>query len=117
MTSRTSTRLKVLFVCSRNRWRSPTAEAIFNGSQTIDARSAGTSPQARVRINEKHLRWADRIFVMEPHHRRQIQERLGHQFAGKRIVVLDIPDEYQFMDEALISVLRERLRPHLEMTD
>jgi predicted protein tyrosine phosphatase len=111
------TRTKVLFVCSRNQWRSPTAEAMFKGSQTVDARSAGTSPKARVRINDKHVRWADIIFAMEKQHCRQIIERLGDHLDGKRIVVLHIPDSYQFMDEALIGVLRDKLAPHLDLTD
>jgi predicted protein tyrosine phosphatase len=110
-------RKKVLFVCSRNQWRSPTAEAMFKGSQTVDARSAGTSPKARVRISDKHVRWADLIFAMEKHHCRQIIERLGDQLDGKRIIVLHIPDEYQFMDTALIALLRDKLAEYLEMTD
>ena len=58
-------RRKLLFVCSRNRWRSPTAERIFDGVNHCAARSAGTEPGARVRVSAGHLGWADLIFVME----------------------------------------------------
>ena len=110
-------RTKVLFICSRNQWRSPTAEALFKNSQTVDARSAGTSPKARVRVTDKHVRWADMIFAMERHHSRLLLERLYDDLDGKRIIVLDIPDEYQFMDDALIDLLRDRLAPYLDLTE
>jgi predicted protein tyrosine phosphatase len=90
---------------------------MFKNSRTIDARSAGTSPAARVRVNDKHIRWADIVFAMEKHHSRQIIERLHDHLDGKRIIVLHIADEYQFMDEALVEILRDKLAPHLDLTD
>ena len=90
---------------------------MFKSSQTVDARSAGTSPKARVRISDKHVRWADLIFAMEKHHCRQIVERLHDHLDGTRIIVLHIPDEYQYMDAALVDLLRDKLAPHLDMTD
>lgn len=106
-------RTKLLFICSRNQWRSPTAEALFKGSQTYEGRSAGTSDTARVRVNPGHIGWADAIFVMENRHRQLIEQRFGAILRTKMITVLDIPDDYTFMDEDLIAILRERLAPHL----
>jgi len=60
--------LKLLFICSRNQWRSPTAERLFIGVPGVEARSAGTEPGARVRVTAGLLGWADRIFVMERKH-------------------------------------------------
>jgi len=57
---------RLLFICSRNRWRSPTAEALFDGVDGWEARSAGTEAGARVKVTAGHLGWADVIFVMEP---------------------------------------------------
>jgi predicted protein tyrosine phosphatase len=108
-------RTKLLFVCSRNQWRSPTAEALFASSQTYDARSAGTSPQARVRVSEGHLRWADRIFVMERRHRDQLIERFGRGGRLPPVTVLDIPDDFQFMDPDLIELLKQRLSAELDL--
>ena len=110
-----ATRQKLLFICSRNQWRSPTAEALFKGSETYDARSAGTSPQARTRVSEAHIRWADRIFVMEKRHRQLLLGRFGGDLRGKAVTVLDIPDEFQFMDPDLIDLLRARFAAHLDI--
>ena len=57
--------LKVLFVCGRNRRRSPTAETIFRGAPRLSVRSAGTSDSSKRRITEGDLLWADLILVME----------------------------------------------------
>jgi len=95
--------LKLLFVCSRNRWRSPTAERVFRDREGIEARSAGTSPKAKRRISERDLDWADLTFVMEKRHRTMIVERFGSR---PNIVVLGIPDEYELMDPELVEMLR-----------
>ena len=107
-------RTKLLFICSRNRWRSPTAEALVKGHQSYDVRSAGTSEAARVKVNDGHVRWADMIFVMENRHRQLLLERFCDSMRPKMITVLDIPDEFGFMDEGLVALLRERLAPHLD---
>lgn len=101
-----SDRLKVLFVCSRNRWRSPTAERLFRQSQVIDARSAGTSASAKHRISSKDLEWADTVLVMETSHRERIRETFGYQARDVRIEVLGIPDEYEFMAPELVDEIR-----------
>lgn len=107
-------REKLLFICSQNRWRSPTAEALFLRSQFYDARSAGTSPMAKVRVTAGHIRWADRMFVMEKRHRELLKQRFNSELGGQPLFILDIPDEYRFMDQELIDILRVRLSAHLE---
>ena len=104
--------LQLLFICSRNQWRSPTAEAIFNKYPHV-ARSAGTAPSARIRAGEKLIAWADIIFVMEKKHRRQLQEKFAPALEGKPVIVLDIPDDYGFMDEELIRILEDAVPPYL----
>lgn len=101
--------VKVLFVCSRNRWRSPTAERLFDGVPGCQARSAGTEPEARVRVNAKLLGWADIVFCMERRHVQRLRERHPDALEGKPVHVLDIPDDYGFMDPELIVVLRTAL--------
>ena len=105
--------LNLLFICSRNQWRSPTAEHLFRSDQ-YRTRSAGTEPSARVRVNEKHLAWAELIFVMEKRYRQRLQQQFPHLLDGKTVIVLDIPDEYGYMDEELVQLLRLSVGPYLE---
>ena len=106
--------MKVLFVCSRNRLRSLTAETIFDGRGGHQVRSAGTEQGARVRVTAGHLGWADLVFVMEKRHLSRLQAKYGDALAGKRVVCLHIPDEYEYMDEALIERLRGGVEPHVD---
>jgi len=105
--------LKVLFICSRNRWRSLTAEKIFDGVNGIQARSAGTEPSARIRVTAGHLSWADLIFVMEKKHSRRLQEKFPKEIADKQIICLHIPDNYELMQPELVDLLETSVAPHL----
>lgn len=105
--------MNVLFVCSRNEWRSPTAETIYKHHDVVFAKSAGTSPSARIKINQKHIDWAELIFVMEKKHRQLIEQRFGNGLEKQKIIVLDIPDEYQYMDEELIEELKTKVAAYL----
>ena len=104
--------MNVLFVCSRNEWRSPTGEAIYKNHPTIFARSAGTSPSARIKINQKHIDWAEVIFVMEKKHLQLIEQKFGSDIRQKT-TILNIEDEYQYMDEELINELKTKVAAYL----
>ncbi|HEX4263590.1 MAG TPA: protein tyrosine phosphatase [Verrucomicrobiae bacterium] len=104
---------KVLFICSRNRWRSLTAEKIFDGINGIQARSAGTEPGARIRVTAGHLSWADLIFVMEKKHLRRLQDKFPEDIAGKRVICLQIEDDYEFMQPELVDLLQAGVASHL----
>lgn len=104
---------KLLFVCSRNRWRSPTAEAVFHGVNGLEARSAGTEANARIKITAGHIGWADLVFVMEKKHLRRLRDRFAGEISGKRVICLNIPDDYQFMQPELVSLLEASVMPHL----
>ncbi|MBU3660006.1 MAG: protein tyrosine phosphatase [Flavobacteriales bacterium] len=101
--------MNFLFVCSRNKWRSPTAEAIYKNRSGIHAKSAGTEPSARIKLNSKNIEWADIIFVMEKRHKQRILEKFQSVSAGKNIIILDIPDEYKFMDNELIEEIQSKV--------
>jgi predicted protein tyrosine phosphatase len=107
--------IKLLFICSKNRWRSLTAEKIFHGVNGYDVRSAGTEDNARIKVNIGHLGWADLIFVMEKKHQRRIKEKFGDLLNNKAVICLDINDDYEFMDEELIEILRSRVSEHIEV--
>lgn len=105
--------MNVLFVCSRNRLRSPTAEAVFSEVEGIEVASAGTSSDAEEVVGSDQLQWADLIVVMESRHKRALTRDHGRWLKGKRVVVLNIPDRYDYMDPELIALLQERVTPHL----
>lgn len=106
--------MNLLFICSRNKWRSRTAEDLFKRLDGYEVRSAGTAESARVRVNEKLLVWADIIFVMERDHKKRLQQKFSSDVLNKQMIVLDIPDEYQYMDEALVEILNETILPYLD---
>ena len=106
--------MNILFVCSKNKWRSRTAETIFRNSITHNVKSAGTDKDARVKLNEKQLVWADIVFVMENKHRQMIKQKFGTNFCVDKIKVLDITDDYQYMDEELILSLKTAIMPYLD---
>ena len=97
---------RLLFVCSRNQWRSPTAEAVWRKHPGMEARSAGTSPSARHPVSVRDLEWADVIFVMEPKHKQRLMAEHRRVIGGKPLHVLDVPDDYRYMDPELVEFLR-----------
>ncbi len=106
---------KLLFVCSRNKLRSLTAEKLFEGSQQYQVRSAGTQPGARIVVTEGHLRWADVVFCMEKSHVARLRQKFPEALDGKRVVCLRIPDDYEFMQPELIEELQAALAPHVTL--
>jgi predicted protein tyrosine phosphatase len=106
--------VKILFVCSRNRSRSLTAEHHLAGRPGLAVRSAGTAASARVRITAGHVGWADVVAVMERRHREQIAARFPNELAGKRVVCLDISDDYAYGDEDLLDLIEAGIEPLLE---
>jgi predicted protein tyrosine phosphatase len=105
--------MNILFVCSRNKWRSRTAETIFKNNHEHEIRSAGTATDARIKVNEKLINWAELIFVMEKRHKQLLKEKFNESLAEKQIIVLDIQDNYRYMDEELIEVLKTSVSPYL----
>ena len=109
--------MKILFVCSRNRLRSLTAETVFDGVDGHQVRSVGTEEGARVRVTAGHLGWADIVFVMEKRHLNRLQKKFRDELRGKRVVTLHIPDDYEYMDEELIDRLRTGMKSHVQIDD
>lgn len=100
---------KILFLCSKNKLRSPTAEAIFSSVEGWEVYSAGISNDAEVHVGAEDLEWADYIFVMEKVHKKKLNSKFGQATKNKKIVSLDIPDDYQYMDEKLIQILQAKV--------
>ncbi len=108
---------KLLFICSRNRIRSLTAEKIFDGIPGFQVRSAGTQPDARIVVGSGHIGWADIIFVMEKSHLVRLRQKFAEALVGKHVVTLHIPDDYSFMQPELIDELRTKLTSHVDLPD
>jgi predicted protein tyrosine phosphatase len=105
--------MKLLFVCSQNRLRSPTAEHHFSLLEGIETVSAGTNRSAEVPLSAELVEWADIIFCMERLHTDRLRQRFGRQIGSRRVICLDIPDRYEYMDPGLIEVLERKVSPHL----
>lgn len=101
--------MRLLFVCARNRLRSPTAERVFGAVPGVETESAGVSPDAEQPVTPDLLAWADVILVMEPVHRAKLTRAFGTQLRGKRIACLNVPDEYEYMASVLVELLWERV--------
>ena len=92
-----------------NKWRSPTAEKIYSNHSHLNVRSAGTSSKAKRHVSINDVKWADKIFVMEQKHKQRLMSDFRQELNFKEVIVLDIPDDYQFMDPELIMILKESI--------
>ena len=108
--------MKVLFICSQNMLRSPTAEEVFSAVPGLDVTSAGTDDGAEVVVSGDLVEWAEIIIVMEDRHKRRMNEKFGPALREKKLVVLGIPDNYERMDPELVRILKERVPMHLRLT-
>ena len=99
----------LLFVCSENRLRSPTAEAVFSEYPGVEAIGAGTNSDAATPVSGDLIEWADVILVMEKSHRNKVSKKFKDQLKGKKLAVLDIPDVYEYMDPELIKLLKVKV--------
>jgi predicted protein tyrosine phosphatase len=105
---------RILFLCSQNKLRSPTAEAVFADHSKVDVHSAGLNHDAEVPLSAEQVEWAELIIVMEKEHRSRLNRKFGKSLAGKRVVVLNIPDDYEYMDPVLVRLLEQRCSPYVQ---
>lgn len=99
--------MNVLFICSRNQWRSPTAEQVFRRYPGLNVRSAGTSRNAKKTVTAEWLQWADVICVMEQKHKNRLMADYRRIIDNKPLHVLEIPDDYRYMAPELITLLED----------
>ena len=107
--------MNLLFVCTANQLRSPTGEAVFAKYTGIVTKSCGTSEGSQTPISRDLVLWADVIFVMERYHRNKVGKQFKDLLAGKKLVCLDIPDEYERMDPILIRLLENGVSKHVRL--
>lgn len=107
---------KLLFICSGNYDRSPTAEMLFRDSDKYEVKSAGILPDAVKHITQKMIDWADIIFVMsekEDKHYTYLRDRFN--LNNKKIHDLDIPNIYTRGDRDLIRLFKTKLSKYLDL--
>jgi predicted protein tyrosine phosphatase len=105
--------MNLLFVCSENRLRSPTGEEVFSGYSGINAIGAGTNSDAVTTVSGDLIEWADVILVMEKSHRNKVSKKYKELLKDKKLVCLDIPDNYERMDPELVRLLKSRVSRHV----
>lgn len=104
---------RVLFICSQNRLRSPTAEQVFSTRSDLECSSAGLNHDAENPLTSELVEWAELIFVMESAHRDKLRARFKPSLGAARVICLDIPDDYDYMDAELVRLLKRKVGPHL----
>jgi predicted protein tyrosine phosphatase len=103
---------RVLFVCGRNKQRSLTAESIFNDEPSLEVQSAGLNPDADVTLDTELIQWAEVIFVMEKSQLSKVKTKFKSHLQGKKLVSLDIPDNYEYMQPELVSLLEKKVKAY-----
>jgi predicted protein tyrosine phosphatase len=97
---------KLLFICSQNRLRSPTAESVFSEWPGVEVMSAGLNSDATVPVSSDLIEWADLLVVMEQAHKSKLSKKFREHLKNKKIVVLGIPDDYEYMQPELVELLK-----------
>ena len=101
--------INILFVCSENRLRSPTDEAVFSEYPNVNAISAGTNKDSETAVSGDLIEWADVILVMEKIYKKKISSAYQSLLKDKKLAVLSIQDNYEFMDEGLVRILKNKV--------
>lgn len=104
---------RALFICTQNRLRSPTAEQIFAQWTNVETDSAGLGNDASVPLSPEQIEWANIIFVMEKKHRTRLATKFNRYLNGKRVICLDIPDNYEYMQAELVVLLETKVGKYL----
>jgi predicted protein tyrosine phosphatase len=104
---------RVLFVCSQNRFRSPTAEQIFASWPGIEVDSAGLAADAVTPLDAEMVEWADLIFVMTRTHRNRLSKLFRAHLKHAKVICLNVPDEFEYMDPELVRILQNKVSRHL----
>ncbi|PIQ26106.1 phosphotyrosine protein phosphatase [bacterium (Candidatus Blackallbacteria) CG17_big_fil_post_rev_8_21_14_2_50_48_46] len=105
--------MNLLFICGKNKLRSPTAQALFSAYPGQQALSCGINRDAETPLSGDLIEWADILFVMEKNQRNKVMSKYKNLLKDKKLICLDIADRYRYMDPALIKILTSRVSPYL----
>ncbi|MCB9282652.1 MAG: phosphotyrosine protein phosphatase [Lewinellaceae bacterium] len=107
--------MRILFVCTVNKYRSKTAEKVFGDYEQYETKSAGIDKEAVVQLNQELLDWADLIVVMEKRHRNWLGKKFREAYKTKPVKCLEIPDEYDYMQPELVSELKQKMSKYIKV--
>lgn len=107
--------IRALFICTQNRLRSPTAEQVFSSWPDVETDSAGLGNDASVLLSVEQIEWANLIFVMEKTHRNKLSKKFKSYLNGKKVICLNIPDDYGYMQPELIKLLKAKVSAFLRI--
>ncbi len=107
--------MNLLFVCSENRLRSPTAEEVFSEDHGVNAIGCGTNLDAETPLSGDLIEWADVIFVMEKSHKNKVSKKYKELLQGKKLACLDIPDNYDRMQPELVRLLKNKVPRYIRL--
>jgi len=105
--------MNALFICGKARMRSPTAADMAAKFPGVQSDFAGLSQDADERLSIEHIRWADIIFVMERRQKKKLTAQFSKELKDIKIQILDIPDRFEYMDDALVALLKPKLESAL----
>ncbi len=100
---------RVLIICDKARMRSPTAADIYAQQGHVETDFSGLSNDADEKLSSEQIEWADVIYVMEQRQKKRLTSLFGSLLKNKRIICLNVPDKYDYMQPELAAVLREKL--------
>jgi predicted protein tyrosine phosphatase len=106
--------MKFLFICGKNKMRSPTADVHFSSYEGIQTDSAGVSKDADQLLSAEQIEWADIVFFMERKYLKRVSGKFGKQLAQKKVINLAIPDIYHYMQDELVNLLEQKIEPYLK---
>jgi len=115
LNTKTIKQLNLLFVCSENRLRSPTAEEVFSQYTDVSAIGCGTNADAETPLSGDLIEWADIVFVMEKIHKSKVTKKYSALLKSKRLICLAIADNYQRMQPELVQLLRKKVSMHIHL--
>jgi predicted protein tyrosine phosphatase len=84
---------------------------VFSDRPGFEVASAGLNPEAETPVSPELIEWSDVISVMERAHRNKLSKKFGTHLRSKRVICLGIPDEFEFMDPALVKLLEAKVGP------
>ncbi len=82
---------------------------MFSEYPGVETRSAGVNNDAEYRVTSEDILWAECIFVMENVHKKKLQQKFKTYIKDQKIIVLSIPDNYEYMELALVEELKMKV--------
>jgi predicted protein tyrosine phosphatase len=86
---------------------------VFSEYEGLEVESAGLDRYAEIPVSTEMIEWADIIFVMEKSHRNKLSKNFQPFLKNKKVICLDIPDDFEYMEPVLINLLKKKVLPLL----